>query len=493
MKKLSHQIYTFLQKNALSKSDVVLLLILCVGIFLRIWQLETKMIFFADAGRDMLAAVDIQKTGHIPLLGIPSSVPRFKQGPLFVWFIATIFAVWGSDPLMVGYAVSFMNCVALLVCYLLVKKYVNTTAALVSLLLLATSPLAVAHSRMPYHITPIISCFLLYLWTLQRLSQKKKFAVFISSLSWALLFQFELALFPMLFLVFYTMWKTKQWSKRNALQILAGLVIGLLPQIIFDLTNRFAQLGGFALWIVYRIGAFFLPGHSHSFSLSQLGSTWHLFITFFSRIFSLDHLWIGSVFFILLIISLIVIYRNAAKNFFLQHILIGLVLLLLAFVVHGAPSEAYFPPIVLLSTICLGCATSFMKMKVKIILSCALVALAFFNTQDILKNNFFTVPVQTDFQYGPPYEEQLKVMRFITAQSGNQSYELRSTDPGSQFETYLDNYRIIGTHLGRYKQVVKTTNQKLFFINESNSELLSYPSAKTTFFDDVDVIEIPKL
>ena len=43
--------------------------------------------------------------------------------------------------------------------------------AVVAASLLAALPLAVAHSRMPYHITPIPVMLVLYLWSLMRIVQ----------------------------------------------------------------------------------------------------------------------------------------------------------------------------------------------------------------------------------------------------------------------------------------------------------------------------------
>ncbi|MEO8581042.1 MAG: glycosyltransferase family 39 protein [Patescibacteria group bacterium] len=493
MKKDAFYLHPFLKKNRFSFTDIALILILILGIFVRVWQIETKMIFFADAGRDMLAAVEMNRSGQIPLLGIPSSEPRFKQGPLFVWFEALVFKVGGPNPIVIGYLVAFLNSAVLLFCFVLLKKNVNITTALITTLLLATSPLAVAHSRMPYHITPIISCLLLYLWNIQRLIEKKPYAIFYTTLSFALLFQFELALVPLFLLVPITIWKTKNYSKVMILESAAGLTIGLLPQIIFDITNQFSQLGGFLVWLLRRLTSFFWIGKSHAFSLSQISIAWNAFIHYFSRIFSLDHEVIGLFFLIVLGASCLLILKFAAKNLFLQELSFGLILLLLALFIHGSPSEAYFPPIILLSCIVIGAGVSFLNLQWKICMSCFFIAIASMNVVAIVKNNFYILPNSSDFQYGTGYKEQVEVMKFVLSQSEEHPFQLRSTDPDAHFETYLDNFRVIGLSLP-HKNIEESREdipKKIFFINKHNSELINYPLAKITFFTTVDVIEIP--
>jgi hypothetical protein len=79
------------QRLQFSRSELLFLGIVSLGIFLRVWKLQETMIFFSDAGRDMIVSLDMAQHGKIPLLGIPSSVPQFRQGPVFIWMMASVF------------------------------------------------------------------------------------------------------------------------------------------------------------------------------------------------------------------------------------------------------------------------------------------------------------------------------------------------------------------------------------------------------------------
>lgn len=471
--------------------DLALIVILTLGILLRIWKLETHMIFFGDAGRDMLAATQAIQDKTPPLLGIPSSIPRFKQGPVFIWFIALIFLIAGPNPLMVGYVVALMCCIALVICFWLVSKTVNQQAAVYSTLLLASSPLAVAQSRMPYHITPIILCLLVYLFCLTRLGEQKKRSLFFACFSWAVLFQFELALFPLALLIPFTLFMTKQYlhlKKGQYLEILAGFSLGLLPQIIFDITHKFAQLGGFAIWIAYRIVAFLGYKADHTFSIGRLQDSVTLFFHYFSRIFSYDSLLIGVFMFSVSIIAVLYFTRFYKKqSLFILHICLGYVLLLVAFVVHGSPSEAYFPPIILLSVTIIGALISKLPIKIQACAMALLIVLSVVNLFQIFSQNFFTRPNTSAFEYGPSYGEKLMIMHWMTQQSTK--FRLSSTDPDAHFESYLDDYKIIYQYLTK-KRYVHNQDHAAYFINKKQSDTVALPESKITFFPSVDVIEV---
>ena len=275
--------------------------------------------------------------------------------------------------------------------------------------------------------------------------------------------------------------------------MIAGCALGLIPQIIFDLTHRFAQLGGFFVWLLYRFFSFFAVGRSHAVSSSLIGNAWNIFIHYFSQIFSLEIKPIGIVMFLVLLTLIVLVWMRSQKNLFQQSIIVSLILLLMALFVHGTPSEAYFPPVILLSCMVIGTGLSFLPMPLKIFGIGAVVILSIVNTWEIYHHNFFTQPTNSTFQYGPSYKEQLQVMKFVSQSASGQPYELRSTDTESQFETYLDNYRVIGLMLSSdvRKNDQNTSMKKIYFINKKKSELVTYPAAKITFFPDVDVIEIP--
>src|SRR5690606_35991816 len=93
----------------------ILIGIVALATFIRIYNLEQWMPFISDQGRDFLAAREILTDNKVPLLGIPSSVPRFKQGPLYVWFTAFGLLLGQGNPVIVGYLAALIGVLSIVV------------------------------------------------------------------------------------------------------------------------------------------------------------------------------------------------------------------------------------------------------------------------------------------------------------------------------------------------------------------------------------------
>ncbi len=463
--------------------------IIILAAVLRTWQLDSKMIFFGDIGRDLIVADYMISDGKIPLLGIPSSVPRFRQGPLMIWFMASIMFFFGNDPIILGYAVALLGVLTVALTYLLVEKTVSTQVAQVASLWMATSPLAVAHSRMAYHISPIPFFTLLYLWSLLRLHHKKKGSLFLAVLCWGILFQFELSLALLIVAIPLILIRNKfSFSFHNVLPGLIGFILGLLPQILYDLQNRFEHLGGFMVWAGYRVVALSGFDGKHTVNSSRIATTGEQFSLYWTRIASVDQ----PILFILLMIFVLLSAMFAWKK---RHSLPELiwinwmlfVLLTVSYVIHGKPSEAYFPPYIVFFSIIIGYLILQAPKKFLSGLLAVVGVWATINTISIFQNNFFVSPSPTAFTYGTSYGEIKEVAQTIEYLSNQQPFTLVSTSPGSEFPSYLDHYRFILNSHRRNEQI--TERELTIAIEQLDTELLSYPGAKIIHFPNTILVQ----
>ena len=121
------------------------------------------MTFIGDQGKDYLTARDMVLTNQPALVGIASSVPWLYQGPFFIWLLALVFKLTGFNPIHPAILTAVLG---VLTVYLVYKFSHSRLAALI----MAASPLAVVHSRLAYHISPIPLFSILYLFALQNLS-----------------------------------------------------------------------------------------------------------------------------------------------------------------------------------------------------------------------------------------------------------------------------------------------------------------------------------
>lgn len=491
MKKSNFLLNLRTQFLLLFQTEVVFLVIMALAIGIRVWQLDSKMIFFGDIGRDLLVAKEMVEEGNVPLLGIPSSVPRFRQGPVMIWYEAFWLKIGNLDPVVAGYGAALTSIVAIALLYWLVKSTVNKPVAWLATFILATSPLAIAHARMPYHITPIPLAMILYLIALYRLWEKKPYSLFLATLGWGFLFQFELATAPLMLLIPYVLWRTKHSIKtaKPTIQISAGLGLGLLPQIIFDLTHNFQHLGGFVIWVGYRIAAFGGYNDEHRFGVERLINTADLFELYFGRIVSFDQQLITLGLLIMLIIGAQHFWKQRKKlPVVIEITLVLFIIVTVAYVVHGSPSEAYFPPYLILLPILLGFMIGELPKFIRHFATLLVLIIGSMNLITAVQYNFFIGnPEVTAFTYGAGYSEQLEITKKIITESDDRPYQLRSTSPGNEFSSYLDSYRYLTSWLGQPESNLPAV---LFFIDYEGGELSNYPLSTVYNFETLELILI---
>jgi 4-amino-4-deoxy-L-arabinose transferase-like glycosyltransferase len=249
------------------------ILLVALGSWLRFAQLPEKGILFGDSGRDLLVAARAVESRELPLLGIPSSIPRFHQGPLTIWLSMVVYQLFGFKPIFFYWTFALIGCLSLLAIYEFSILTLNRKTGLIALAFLAVSPLAIAHSRMPYHTVPIALTAIIALWALTRVVERKKASLAVATFAVSLVFQHELSLFPLFLAIPICWWwggilKNKTWltaAKFSLKEIyLAGfaLILGVLPQLISEIKDGSHQLSGFGLWLGYRIFSFFSQLHN---------------------------------------------------------------------------------------------------------------------------------------------------------------------------------------------------------------------------------------
>ena len=95
--------------NTHLKKNSWMILIVMLASWLRITQIDTQAILFGDAGRDLLVARQAVENNSLPLLGIPSSIPRFHQGPLTIWMQMAIYDLFGTQTLAFSVIFAFLT------------------------------------------------------------------------------------------------------------------------------------------------------------------------------------------------------------------------------------------------------------------------------------------------------------------------------------------------------------------------------------------------
>jgi len=376
---------------------------------------------------------------------------------------------------------------ALVLTYEFCDQYLSKKITIIATALMALSPFAIAQARMPYHTNPIPLALILYLFALVRLYKKKKYGLFFAVLGWAFLFQFELAVFPTLLLIPYVLYRTKQLRKEKLInqlkEVVPAIIIGLLPQLIYDLKNGFSQLGLFFVWVGYRIVSLF--GGEHSFGGGKISSVLSAFLKYGGRIFSTDIALVNLFFFGVIIYSFYLLYKQFRKkklNVAMEVIGVFKLVLSAGYLAHGGPSEAYFPPFIVLFAI-LGAFSleSIFKKKV-LILAGLLILWGGINIKSVFVHNFFVSNTQ-EFSYSYSVGEQKEVVKFINEHSGG-DFKFDTSREIRKFDSVFDNLRFIGDMEGMSEN---NQSKKYYYIENKKSLLREAPLIKVQHFPSVDV------
>lgn len=412
----------------LLKQNLVLILIILLATWLRFFRLPELMTFISDQGKDYLTARDMVLNNQPALVGIASSVPWLHQGPFFIWMLALVFKLTGFNPIHPAILTAILGVLTVYLTYKFSRSYLAA-------FILAVSPLAVVHSRLAYHISPIPLFSILYLIALQNQS------VIWSFLLAGILLQFELTTLPLIIFTLIYFIKKKAPLFPKALVF----IIPFIPKIIFDLTHGFQQTLGLIAWAGYRLVNF----HQYGNALPAIFEYWQKFVSW-------DQPLIAALIGVLVLIS---IFKHKLLFYFLLINLAG-------FFLHGAPSEAYFSVLFPLWAIMIA------LIKPKII-KALIILVCFYNIYFLYSHDFVT--------YGPTLKERIALVQLIKSQTKQQPFQL--LNPG------FDNYHYLlwwldspaSLKADRQYQIYDDFNAR--FVPPSNSTVYHFSQQKLIKYD----------
>lgn len=343
----------------------------------------THISVIPDVERDYGQAVAMIRGEGVSWLGIPSSVPRFSQGPLNIWFDALAFILGGTNVFAPVFFSGLLVSLGVVLFYSWLRRNVSNIAAFTATALWATSLAGIRQARMPFYLFAEPIFLLLFLWALERIGNSWKL-VAIATFTFFLLFQWELATIPLFALLPLVFWRQRIGIKRIMVGMGSGALLGLLPQIIFDLTHQCRQLCGFGLWLIYRLTAVTGFDGRHGYTLAKLAALLRAIVLQLSDLVA----W-GSPGILLLIVGIGVIsYTRKRKLKLLIVTGVGTGLLFFGLFIHGVPSEAYFPPFLILLPLLFAFGLDRLKPKLKVLLCAAILILSGFSVYRIVANRF---------------------------------------------------------------------------------------------------------
>lgn len=440
----------------INKIFILLSLVTIVAVFLRIYNIEDLMPFIGDQGWFYLSARDTIIKGNIPLVGIPSSHPWLHQGPLWTYMLAGVFWLFGFNPLNGAYLTIAIGIFTVLAMFAVGSEMFSKRIGLVSGMLYATSPLAIIHSRTPYHTSPIPLFTLLYIFSLYKFIKGNSNFFPLSILFLSILYNLELATvilwFILLIIIIYGIWKKAEWVKkifsgRILTYSFLAFLIPMIPVLIHDLSNNFSQTFKFAAWIGYKILKFFgfpsIHGEPDVIGLDTM-------IAFSSQFYkSLIFPASSIVALIIFVFSFSVLFVNLFNLISKRRCHVGFIMLFLwttissiGYFINKTPSEAYLP--IFFPALIYLIVFSFDKiMNVKVFFIPVFLLIMFIsivNSYILVSSDYFTNKLN--------FSKRLSAAEKIVKKANGRDYNIVGKGDGSQFESFTMNYEYLTWRLG---------------------------------------------
>src|SRR3989338_1857396 len=439
----------------LNKHKILLIFILLIGAFLRLYKLPQLMPFIADQGWFYISARDMLMGGGIPLVGITSSHTWLHQGAMWTYILAVILKLFNYNPVAPAVFTALLGVITVFVVYKLGKELFSERVGLISAFLFATAPIIIADARMAYHTSSIPLITALLILSVYRWLGGKILYFPLSLFLIALLYNFEIATFPLSATVFlitlFGLIKKKKWMmqaiNRKVISVsVLRLIIPMIPMLIYDLGHGFPQTLKFTVWVFYRIAVFlgYPPLNPNS-----AGETWTTFGTY-TLILIKKLIFLPSLELSMLILTLSFIFLGALvyhnfkrKEINLSHslILVFFFIPALAYIAAKTNSSAYilifYPQVIIVIALLFN---KFFEKKALYLSSCVLlIAFVFVNAYTTIRGNFLT---------GPPFTKRVEAARFIIKEANGRPYNILGIGEASIYESFTMPHEYLTWYLG---------------------------------------------
>jgi len=422
--------------------------IICIGAFLRFYRLRENLIFHGELGVDYLAVRDIIEGKRTALLGPRTSHEWLYLAPLFYWIMVLLLPLFNYNPAVGAYFFAVIGVSTIYLCYRVVSHFLGRQTGLLSSYLLAISPAWIRLTRDARFNVIAALLFSPFLYFLVKSIDNRGKGLFWLGLILGLSYSFFptiIVLLPsVLVLLFLKRRKVKLKSLWNGL---IGLIIPLLPFLIYNIQNKFDMIFKIVAWVPYRIAGFFGFYPKNTASLEIIKANFVSLYTFFWESFVPQN----NLFVLLLFMAVLTysVYRAkkrivSEKSIFWLAISIVFLVTFAGLFLHGDPPKHYylaiFPiPLVLLADF----MSEISRKKIGLVISISILTiLTIVNLKYYFSEKWFYQP--EDYTQGTlpvPFTFQEKIVDKIIAASAGREFKLKRVGALDYFEAdFSQNY-----------------------------------------------------
>lgn len=496
---------TQVKRFLLDRNNLILLLIIIVAAFLRLYRISDYMTFLGDEGRDVLTVKHILE-GQFTLLGPRSSAADFYYGPIYYYLITPFLWLFHYDPVGPAIFIAVLGVLTVFLIYIVGKKFFNQFAGLVGASLYAVSPIVVAYSHSSWNPNPLPFVALLSLYILYTALLKPrvwKFLVVGGLLGIAMQLQY-LALFLLGVVMIYLLLGTILQERkilflelcRRYFYLGIGFLVGWSPFLLFEIYHGFPNLKTLFNLLLGKYSQTVVPG------FSPLGQVHEVFFKLFGRLvttFPLTDLnkihdtqalyfwYLGTLLLgILSTLSILIIKDKLAKLLFICWLIVGISL----FGFYKKEIYDYYLGFMFtLPFLLVGNLATLPFNKSKNFLLKGLAILLF---ATILVLNLSAFP----FKYGPNRQKQQtkNIAEFVISKTANKPFNFALITPGNSDHGYRYFMEILGHKPVEMENFINdpkrstVTDQLLIVCEDTGCKPLGYSLFEVAGFGRAEIV-----
>lgn len=219
---------------------VLLLLIVLVGLFFRLYKFADFYTFEHDQDLYFWIVKDMVVDKHIRLIGQLTSIEGIFIGPLFYYLLIPFFLLFKMNPLAAMWPVTMISVATTISIYYTFSKLFNRTVGLLGAILHTISVPIVLYERWVVPTQPTLLWSVWFLYAVFSLSSGNLSVLPILGLLVGLIWHIHVALLPLLVLIpvaFY--YGNKKPTIKQLIFFALFLILVSLPFIIFELRHGF--------------------------------------------------------------------------------------------------------------------------------------------------------------------------------------------------------------------------------------------------------------
>ena len=257
--------------NWIKKNPVefwILLVILSVGAFLRLYKIDQYMTFLGDEGRDVIIVRRLLVYFDPILIGPGTSIGNMYLGPLYYYLIAPALFLAGYSPVGPAVLVAVLAVVTIWLVWWVGREWFGKFAGLIAAGLYAISPTVIIYSRSSWNPNIMPFFALLSIYSVWKVFQSREASgevgkwLFVLGVSYAFVLQSHylgLLLAPTIFVYWLSTYLKIRNSKseirkylNNSFIALSVFVLLMSPLVIFDARHGWRNYEAMKQFITVR-------------------------------------------------------------------------------------------------------------------------------------------------------------------------------------------------------------------------------------------------